>query len=68
MKEGSIKWYSPEKGYGFINTGDMWEKESYFFHKSNVIDMPMALNPQTKVSFSVYESPKGLEAKEVKVL
>ncbi len=66
MAEGTVKWFSEKKGYGFIQqdgAGDL------FVHHSS-IDMPgfKSLYEGDRVSFDVEETDRGPKAKEVKKL
>ena len=66
MAEGIVKWFSDEKGYGFIKReGD----RDLFVHHSS-IDMPgfKTLTEGDRVSFEVEESDRGPVAKNVKKL
>jgi len=66
MAEGTVKWFSEKKGYGFItqdNGGDI------FVHFSSII-MPgfKALAEGDRVSFEVEEDERGPKAKDVRRL
>ncbi len=66
MAEGRIKWYSEDKGYGFIEAEDGSE---IFFHKSNVdFEGHFGLRKSDRVSFEVEMSPRGQKALKVKAL
>lgn len=63
MAEGTVKWFSEKKGYGFI------ERENgrdVFVHFSS-IDMPgfKVLTEGQKVAFDVEENDRGPVAKRV---
>jgi CspA family cold shock protein len=66
MKEGTVKWYSEKKGYGFIQTenhGDV------FMHSKSIEDHGhFGLQKLDRVSFEIKETPRGLQAVRVKVL
>lgn len=64
MAEGTVKWFSEKKGYGFIT---MEEGNDLFVHHSS-IDMPgfKTLNEGEKVSFEVEETERGPQATNVK--
>lgn len=64
---GEVKWFSNERGYGFV-TRDDDENEEYFVHFSS-IDMEgfKTLKAGQKVSFVLKQEEKGLQAKEVEV-
>jgi CspA family cold shock protein len=63
---GTVKWFSNEKGYGFI------EREGgsdVFVHYSAVVaDGYRTLAEGQRVEFSIEQGPKGLQATEVVVL
>ncbi len=62
---GQIKWFSSEKGYGFIAKPDGNE---IFVHRSQIIDQDLSeLDEGTSVSFDERETDKGSEAIEVKI-
>ena len=61
-KNGVVKFFNHEKGYGFISKKD--SNESFFVHINNVID---EIKDNDKVSFEVEMGPKGPIAVNVKV-
>jgi len=64
MASGTVKWFNPQKGYGFIQPSD--GGKDVFVHISAVERAGMYnLNEGQKVSFDVVKSPKnGKEAAE----
>jgi CspA family cold shock protein len=62
---GHVKWFSPEKGYGFIVSAN---GDEVFFHRSQIVDESlMALEERTPVSFEQVATERGPEAHQVKV-
>ena len=63
MAEGTVKWFSERKGYGFIEQED---GEDVFVHHSD-IDMSgfKSLAEGDQVSFEIGEGTKGPAAKNV---
>ncbi len=64
---GIVKWFDPEKGYGFIQRdlgGDI------YVHYSAIIceESECHLEESNKVRFTVMKGPKGLQAQDVIVL
>ncbi len=59
---GRLKWYNPQKGYGFLVRG---AGEEIFFHKSSTIGRPEDLNEGQWVLYDVEETRKGPEAMEI---
>lgn len=64
---GEVKWFSNERGYGFVTRDDI-ENEEYFVHFSSItMDGFKTLKAGQKVSFVLRQEEKGLQAKEVEV-
>ena len=61
-KEGVVKFFNAEKGYGFIVESK--KKESLFVHANNLLE---PIKDNDKVTFKVDNGPKGLIAIEVKL-
>ena len=64
MAEGTVKWFSDKKGYGFIEQED---GKDLFVHFS-AIEMEgfKTLTGGDRVSFDINESERGPEARNVK--
>lgn len=61
---GNVKWFNNEKGYGFI---DYSEGEDIFVHYSAIRqDGYKTLSEGQRVDFDLIETPKGLQAVNVK--
>ncbi|AQT67103.1 putative cold shock protein A [Anaerohalosphaera lusitana] len=64
MNEGTVKWFSDQKGYGFITPDD--GSDDLFVHYSEVqMDGFSTLKENQKVTFEVGQGRKGLCAKNV---
>lgn len=65
--EGVVKWFNASKGFGFIALSD--ETRDVFVHFSAIEGKGYrSLNEGDKVEFEVFESEKGLQARDVIVL
>lgn len=66
MATGTVKWFNNEKGFGFISQSD---GADVFVHHS-AIDMNgyRSLAEGQAVEFEVQETPKGLQAANVRPL
>jgi CspA family cold shock protein len=63
LAEGTVKWFSPEKGYGFI---EQPEGEDLFVHFSEIqVEGFRTLAEGQAVRFEVVQGPKGLQAANV---
>jgi CspA family cold shock protein len=59
---GQVKWYNPEKGYGFITKADGSE---IFVHRTKLSAGVYTLADGERVEFEVRQSEKGPEAVNV---
>ncbi len=67
MAEGTVKWFSNEKGYGFIERGN--GEADVFVHFSAINgDGYKSLTEGQRVSFEVVQGDKGLQAANVVAL
>ncbi|MDX6477347.1 MAG: cold shock protein [Gaiellaceae bacterium] len=67
MAEGTVKWFSNEKGYGFIERGN--GEADVFVHFSAIAgDGYKSLTEGQKVAFEVVQGDKGLQAANVSAL
>ena len=66
MMEGTVKWYSEKKGYGFIETendGDV------FMHSRSIKDHGFfLLQKADKVTFEIKETRHGRQAANVRIV
>src|SRR2546428_70874 len=66
VPEGTVKWFSNEKGYGFI---EREEGDDVFVHFSQITaDGYKSLEQGQRVTFEITEGPKGLQASEVQIV
>ena len=64
MAQGTVKWFSDEKGYGFITPDD--GSKDLFVHHSNILgDGFKSLSEGQLVNFEAGEGRKGPEATSV---
>jgi len=63
MPEGKVKWFSTERGYGFIEQEDGGD---VFVHRNDVSGA--MLQEGDRVQFEIGEGDKGPCAKDVKTL
>jgi cold shock CspA family protein len=62
-KSGTVKWFSQEKGYGFLSQED---GPDVFVHHTAIQGSGFkTLNEGERVEFEVIEEPKGLKASNV---
>lgn len=65
MPRGKVKWFSAEKGYGFIEPFE--GGKDVFVHRSSIegLGWDEELRDGEEVEFDVEETPKGLSAQNV---
>ena len=63
--EGTVKWFAPSRGYGFVcENGD--DTKEYFTHYSVInVDWYKSLDAGQKVTFFLKETEKGTQATDV---
>lgn len=65
MKNGTVKWFEPTKGYGFISGDD---GKDIFVHQSNILMKGFRfLEIGQRVSYQVEETEKGNNAINVTI-
>ncbi len=66
MLVGKVKWFDKKKGYGFILNENM---EDIFVHFSDIVGKGYrVLETDDEVEYECVEGPKGLQAKDVRIL
>ncbi len=64
MAQGTVKWFSEEKGYGFIQPDE--GGDDVFVHHTGIVGNGFkSLDEGEKVSFEVSQGKKGLQAENV---
>ncbi len=67
MPVGTVKWFSPEKGYGFITPED--GGKDVFVHYSAIVGTGYRnLQEGQKVEYEVTQGQKGPQAANVRVI
>lgn len=61
--EGTVKWFSDPKGYGFIASDD--QADIFVHHSAIKMDGFRTLKEGESVMYDLLESPKGLQAANV---
>jgi len=64
LTTGTVKWFSNEKGYGFLERSD---GEDVFVHFSAIVgDGYRTLTEGQQVEFDIVDGPKGKQAANVR--
>ena len=67
MAQGTVKWFSPEKGFGFIAQDD--GDADVFVHQTAIqMDGFRTLHEGQRVEFEIVEGDKGSQAGSVRLL
>jgi CspA family cold shock protein len=67
MAQGTVKWFNPDKGFGFIAPDD--GSADVFVHFSAIESSGYrTLEENQKVEYSVTQGPKGPQAAQVRAL
>ena len=64
MSTGTVKWFNPKKGYGFIIPDD-GDKDLFVHHSDIETDGYASLNDGQKVEFEIEQDEKGQRATKV---
>jgi CspA family cold shock protein len=62
---GKVKWFDPERGFGFLAADD---GEEVFLHISALPPGTTTLKPGTRLEFGIVDGRKGKQALSVRVL
>ena len=66
MLKGKVKWFAPQRGYGFIVGED---GKDYFVHYLDIVmDGYKTLSQDQEVTFDTKQTDKGIAAANVKVV
>jgi CspA family cold shock protein len=65
MPVGKVKWFNDKKGFGFLTTEDLKDKDVFVHYSSIVGDGFKSLSPGDEVKFELIQGPTGLQAQNV---
>jgi cold shock protein len=66
LAEGTVKWFSNEKGFGFISRPD--GDDVFVHHSAITMEGYRSLTEGQKVEFDIVDGPKGKQAANVRPL
>ncbi|MEA2496522.1 MAG: cold shock protein [Thermoleophilaceae bacterium] len=67
MAQGTVKWFSDEKGFGFITPDDSG-KDLFVHHTAIQGDGYRSLSEGAKVEYDAEQGPKGPQAQNVRTI
>jgi cold shock protein len=65
MAQGTVKWFNPDKGFGFIAPDD-GTKDVFVHHSAIKADGYRSLEENQRVEFTASQGTKGPQADEVR--
>ena len=65
MPTGKVKWFSPEKGFGFLSQPD---GPDVYVHAEALPEGTTTLKPGTRVEFGIAQGRRGDQALQVRIL
>jgi CspA family cold shock protein len=66
--KGTVKWFDPNKGYGFITLDDAEDKDVFVHFSAINEEGYKTLEQNQRVSFSIALGQKGEQADDVRVI
>jgi CspA family cold shock protein len=67
MAQGTVKWFNPDKGYGFIAPDD-GTADIFVHHSAIDAEGFRTLEENQKVEYTASPGPKGLQAERVRTV
>ncbi|HEY2128206.1 MAG TPA: cold-shock protein [Streptosporangiaceae bacterium] len=67
MAQGTVKWFNPDKGFGFIAPDD-GTADVFVHHSAIDMDGYRSLTENQKVEYTTRQGPKGLQADQVRAV
>ncbi|MFI0352255.1 cold-shock protein [Actinomadura sp. 9N407] len=67
MVQGTVKWFSDDKGFGFIAPDD-GTADIFVHHSAITMDGYRTLRDEQRVEYTAVQGPKGQQADEVRLV